>query len=56
MKFGLVFPILGIVFLSLSLFSEEPANGWKSAEALFQTLEKNFSTIKTRLHLPKKRS
>jgi len=42
-----VFPMLGILFLAQSLFGAESSNGWNQAAALFQTLEKNFSTITT---------
>lgn len=49
------FPMLGIVFCALTGLSAERSpsaslragNDWKSAEALFQTLEKNFSSIQS---------
>lgn len=47
MKPAFVFPLLGILFLAQNLFGIESSNHWKNAEALFQTLEKNFSTITT---------
>lgn len=42
-----VFPMLGIFFLVQSLFAAESSNGWKNSDALFQTLEKNFSSIQS---------
>lgn len=42
-----ILPMLGIIFCALTGFGVESSNSWKNAEALFQTLEKNFSTIQT---------
>lgn len=47
MKPVFIFPILGILCLAQSLWGGESTNGWNSAGPLFQTLEKNFSTIRT---------
>jgi len=42
-----ILPMLGIIFCALTGLGAESSNSWKSAGALFQTLEKNFSTIQT---------
>ena len=42
--------MIGIIACTLTVFGGENSsstNSWKEASALFQTLEKNFSTIQT---------